>query len=307
MATLKEVFDSVGEMIQEQVEEMDKLGYADKFKSATEKFFDVLQNETYYFNSAKITVYLDGYFIFGFGTNSVIHFRVKEAPGWLFGIWWDTSDKTLSSADGEHVKGEFFCQYEDTIDKFKPTASVLTADFSVGLTNNNINIYEVNRIITFIIRQPYLAFCRDYCAWNYNHEYHSPRKARKEFKKYKKQSTIDSKVRAKNNAKVLKWVEKYILPHYAVAEITDRGDAWSPRYEVFVPYSENKDILNVDGPGSYRWFQSEDELLYKMWTKFTDRLHKKALKKDVYWYAPIHASVEIYDIKEPDKGGQVDE
>jgi hypothetical protein len=58
--------------------------------------------------------------------NDVVHFRVQEAPGWLFGIWYNIDLR-------EHhdigvivdLHCSFFAQYERLIDKFKPSRSTL--------------------------------------------------------------------------------------------------------------------------------------------------------------------------------------
>lgn len=111
------------EMYDAQVAEHDKAGYAQKFKDCTDLFFKDV-GEHWHFEEAPIhftdVEYLDGYFLFGMGTNSVIHFHVAECPGWKFAIWWETPE---DKDDDDIITGQFFTQYEETIDKFKPSRS----------------------------------------------------------------------------------------------------------------------------------------------------------------------------------------
>lgn len=168
----------------ETLAELDAKGYAELYKTATERllkelkhhFFDL--RERIMFNPFDIE-YHDGYFIFAHGTNSVVSFRVCEAPGWLFGIWWDIKKRD----DKEFLVGQVFVQYERFIDKFKPSASTLIKEIEVAvplLTTNEKSIYclwSLGDMIRFIIKEPALAFCRDVCYWNYNEEYHSRKEA----------------------------------------------------------------------------------------------------------------------------------
>ena len=86
------------DLYDKEIKRKDKLGYAETFKQCTETLFEEIRN---YFDVDSIDIhiedveYLDGYFIFGSGTNSVIHFHVKECPGWKFGIWWNLPEKML--------------------------------------------------------------------------------------------------------------------------------------------------------------------------------------------------------------------
>lgn len=72
------------------------------------------------------TEFGNGYYLFDFGEDSVCHFKVKGAKRWLFGIWCIGEDETGCynvSLFGEH------CDY---IDKFKPTATNISCEFTFG-------------------------------------------------------------------------------------------------------------------------------------------------------------------------------
>ena len=63
--------------------------------------------------------WVNSYFIFETGEDSIVHFKVKQCNGWLFGVWFingndDTPDKR---------RFELFGQPENCIDKFKPSRS----------------------------------------------------------------------------------------------------------------------------------------------------------------------------------------
>ena len=304
MGTIQDVFSSMSKLVQQQIDEIDELGFADKFKLATERFFSLIEDSKYLKDSPKMTVedveYLDGYFIFGHGTNSVVHFHIKECPGWKFGIWWTPFNDEKEESERVLIKGEFFCQYEDTIDKFKPSASTIAENIEIFIDDLNRAygfIYTIKGIISFIIKQPHLAFCREYCGWDYNEEYHSPKEAEREFKKYLKQKELDETITANNDAIALEWVKVHVLPLYINAEIIDRGENWSPRYNIFVPFTENKELLDADRMGHFTWFSS----IQKKWKKLINKLSNNALKKDVIWYAPFHDSVDLFDIEDDEE------
>ena len=57
--------------------------------------------------------YLEEYFVFDFSKAAICHFKIKEIPGWLFGIW----------LNDERHKYDIFGEPEEFIDKFKPGAT----------------------------------------------------------------------------------------------------------------------------------------------------------------------------------------
>jgi hypothetical protein len=54
--------------------------------------------------------FINGYFMFYHGENSVCHFSIKETPNWKYGIWLE-----------ENNKFEIFGEHKELIDKFKPS------------------------------------------------------------------------------------------------------------------------------------------------------------------------------------------
>lgn len=56
--------------------------------------------------------YGDGYFIFEYGKNTVLHFSIKELPDFRFGVWKDYYGKNTLTIFGDSIL---------YLDKFKPT------------------------------------------------------------------------------------------------------------------------------------------------------------------------------------------
>lgn len=128
---------------------------SEKLLELTRQLFEHLKNQNY---TVATKQYGDGYFIFDYGPNTVVQFSLKETPGWLYGVWWRVS---VNKEGTVRISGEFFAQYEEEIDKFKPSASyygcdmlsLVAADGSVCLEEG-----EVVSIIDFIRNHPYRAW-----------------------------------------------------------------------------------------------------------------------------------------------------
>lgn len=290
-------FDFLLDNYREQVDEADKAGNADIFKECTELFFDAINNDElpgnrHFTYNIEDVQYLDGYYIFGFGTNSVVHFRVKECPGWLFGIWWYKPDETGA------VRGDLFAQYEETIDKFKPSRSSICKGLYASKTGGKYEIWDAGSmryIFDFIKNEPHLAFCRDYFNWDYNREYHTREEAEKEFNEYCEHRDREKKLTDVLNKRVFDFVTERVLHYFNNAKIEDLGDCITPRYEVRAPFKDNKDL--VDKPGSYSWFADDDEVGAEITAEYNnliDRCDKVARENGVYWFRPLHDSIHFY-------------
>ena len=306
MANLKESLDFMNQVYTEQVKDVDEKGYADLWRETTEIFFedinDAADEHDIIFTFIDID-YLDGYFIFGTGTNSVVHFHITECPGWKFGIWWDEPE------DESKVTGHFFAQFEEIIDKFKPSASTIKCDFSIhnlGDRNNYFDTWSVRKLIEFIHNEPYLAFCRDYCCYDYNETYLSREEAKEIYDKYRTQTDKENELTIKYNTKILKWVEENILPRFNDARIEDMGEYVSPRYNVVATLDKNSGAVNE--AGVYSWFNDEMSKDEQNLSNEFDVLMKeaeKAFEEIGSWYfAPIHKNV--YFIIDVDEGNEND-
>lgn len=294
--------DGIVEMYQESVEEKDKKGFADSFKKAAKVLFKGLQKEG--FNVVK-PQYLDGYFIFGSGTNSVVHFYIKEIPGWKFGVWWEEPKESCYNKDGElvDIDGEFFAQYEETIDKFKPSASSISKRIFSPLNHpaGEYDYWSLIRVLKFMRDEPELCFCRDYCYWD-EWEYHTREEAKKKFKEYKKEKALKDKYEEKFKQKYLEWAEEVCKYLGKGARIVDKGDCWSPRYDL-VCKMPNKNI-HIEDPGSYNLFsdfEMNSELvdIKKKWDKLSKEVEDLCDKKDICLYASSYFNpfVDVYEEK----------
>lgn len=105
--------------------------------------------------------YLNGYFIFEYGKDMVVHFHLKECKGWKFGIWWREVEKEAQKKN-HRFNYDFFAQYEENIDKFKPSASVLVEE-DVGFEEKSDDVlgYDMEKICKFIKNHPLRAWYAD--------------------------------------------------------------------------------------------------------------------------------------------------
>jgi len=285
--------DAIREIYDESVQKMDELGYADSYKKCAEMFFEnvnkgsALKERPVHFSDIQ---YLDGYYIFGHGTNSVVHFHVDECPGWKFGIWWSPPK------EGSHsFPGEFFAQYEEEIDKFKPSRSSICAKIQADLDQSLCYTFSAENQIRFIRDEPYLAFCRDYMDWDYNTEYHSREEAEEEYRKFRTYMENKTHYTELMDGKILQYVAEHVAPLFHGAEIVDRGSSWSPRYDLVAPFEANYDL--VGEPGCYDWFEKEDEEGQKIIAGFKALLKEAESYEDKYeffYFRPIHDSITFY-------------
>lgn len=128
---------------------------SEKFLKLTNRLFEHLKSQNY---TIATKDYGSGYFIFDYGPNTVIHFRLKETPGWLYGVWWSFK---VNKEGIISIVGEFFAQYEEEIDKFKPSASYYAYDMEVLMAADGgvcLEEGEVVSIIDFIRNHPYRAW-----------------------------------------------------------------------------------------------------------------------------------------------------
>ena len=257
------------------VKKQDKNKNANYYKRAFEAIASDLEKEAY---ECENVVYLSTYFIFDRGTNSIIHFNIKEIPGFKFGIWWNTEFDNQNDKD---LKGYLFCQYEDNIDKFKPSASEICEEITVcfdnGLNNPiaSLNIY----FFKFIKENPELAWYRDNFWTNLNYEYVDKNEALKEFEKYKKHKLLEKKLIPELDAKYLKMMKDYADRLIEEYEIIDRGDNWSPRYELLTWDEKTR-------PGVYT-FINESKEEHQQYQQMIGRLTNRAMKNDILWLWPM--------------------
>lgn len=288
-------FESLVTIYKDFVERADSSGLAEVYKQATKLVFKALKKELNKYEPFEITItdieYLDGYFIFGTGTNSVVHFHIKETPGWKYGIWWSPVVKKDSTTENpvyesDKLRCSIFTQYEEEIDKFKPSASMVHSEFNINLKTKEADygLYEFTRDIKFIQAEPYLAFYREMRYSDFNREYVSRAEAKAYFERHFKQKRKEAEVSAMNDKEFLKMI--YTLLKEDIDDgncfILDRGDCWHPRYEIVV-----KNTFEVEN-GCYYLFdffdESEAESMQLLWDKTTQKCEKRAKKSNFCWY-----------------------
>ena len=235
--TLSEIFKPLREQYEAEVAKADAAGFADLYKAAAEIYFSLIEEMNFHATDIE---YHDGYFIFGHGTNSVVHFHIKECPGWKFGIWWNVDDHfDQAPTKYDAVTGEWFAQFEELINKFKPSDSVITTTIYISDTAGGD--WEMLNQLRFIQREPALAFCRQHLYWDYNEEYHTREEAEAEFKKWREHETWTTELTKKYTDTCLELFTnrlKNMLSPEDELYMFDRGDGWWPRYE-FLIYAPN--------------------------------------------------------------------
>lgn len=263
----KHPLEVLKDIYEDSVKKADANGLSEIYKANTEALFKELPY------SIEDIEYLDGYFVFGFGTNSVVHFHIKECPGWKFGIWWGMK--------GTDATGEFFTQYEECIDKFKPSASMINTVFTPS------DLSEVISIINNIIEHPAKAFCYDV----YYDKEMTDEEANKKFEEYKIRDKIVKEFTAYANKRVYDLVVEKILPLCNNAEIDIDGCRF-PLYSIVVPLEDNLELF-PEGAGWYEWDESEFAEIKAL----GDVLEKEAKEKGIWWGLPIRNDFYVYSKK----------
>jgi hypothetical protein len=293
------------DLYEESVKESDEVGLAEVYKQATERVFNNIKEELEY--TIEDVEYLDGYFIFGMGTNSVVHFHIKETPGWKYGIWWSPVSKQ-DSEDPEHpttyetnrLHCSIFTQYEEEIDKFKPSASTFVKEFTFYLDNTSgYGMWEFVKTIKFIHDEPYLAFYREMHYTDFNQEHITRAKAKSYFERHFKQKKLEEEAEALNNRELLKTIYTILKEDLDEGNcfIHDRGDRWSPRYEIVT-----KNTYDVED-GCYGLFDILEEAdakeAQKLWDDAVKECEKRAKKIGSYWYESscCHDSLTLVSTK----------
>ncbi len=83
----------------------------------------------------------NSYYLFNLGEESVIHFKIKGCKRWLFGLW-------IVELSENKVRISLFGEYEDYIDKFKPTQTKLSENVEV---DKNISDEELEKKLEYLV------------------------------------------------------------------------------------------------------------------------------------------------------------
>lgn len=177
-----------------------------------------------------------------------LRFRIEQRPEWMFCI-----EGLKKSVEKTYIdfNFRFWGQYWDVVDKFKYSwakyrdESILRIftqkdpeydceeEISIG------GIYDICKIIDFIIKEPEMAFCRDYYDWDYNLELHTKRSAINQYNKWRKEFMAENSAKEICRVKLLHFIKNDVMPFYPEdAYIVDKGDNVRPRYGICV-YDED--------------------------------------------------------------------
>lgn len=289
---------------------MNKAKLATIYKEAAEVFFTSLAAEADSW-SRTITIedieYLSGYFIFDFGENAVVHFHIKETPGWKYGVWFNLVGK--SSPRRKHTRYykdrlecRVFAQYEEEIDKFKPGRSTICETIPFSIKNGKVELAYMDKLryiegqINFIHSEPYLAFYRDVHSTDFNQEHITRAKAKAYFEKYFKEKRARQAVQQQNDEELLAFYKDLLKDDLAAGNcfIWDREECCSPRYDIVI---KNIWEANIE-PG---WYGLED--LVDNWDEAEARLdaivtecNKRADAVDSWYFENFHRSARVVNL-----------
>lgn len=300
-----------------QKKKLNKKGYPGIYKTLAQELFDLINRDLFEFPienqygkdiCSSIEFYDIKYKDSYDGDNSIVDFKVKECPDWKFRVCWepkvgeDKKDKRLL------VEGKFFCCYELLEDKFNYYNSNMKCKLDChqakkgNLKDWIIYSSDARAIIEFIIKEPYLAFCREYCRWDYNKQYHDRRSAQNKFEKWKAYYKLSREIREKCTSNYLEYIKSSILPIYGKnAIIVDKGEAWSPRYEIACKSSKFTPEPGIE-PGCYS-FDTEYRTRFDNLEQFEKFLIEEADKDGIIWYptSVIQPDIMIIADKKWDK------
>ena len=296
------------ELYNKDVSEGNKKTWGDFFKEATEGIFKEMDEEVKEIQDSLPSItfenveYGSGYFIFDFGVNKVVHFNVKEIPGWKFGIWWGEpklEQDTVSHNPYIRVSYEMFAQYETAINKFKPEASNISTSCDCTFNSEGkwgLTAGLIDKMI-FMYKEPELAFCEHWCGWNYNYEYHTRAEAKKEFNTYIKHQNLKDTILPQLDKKVCDVVAENLkeLIDKGQAIINERED-FSPKYVILLDSNIFEEEIE---PGFYDWDIIFTKAEIKKIKDVLKQCSKIANKNKLWWveFGVLDKNVNIIEHK----------
>lgn len=250
----------------------------------------------------------DGYFIFNFGENAVMHFKLKEAPQWKFGVWltkFKERKPKNENTPGDYINIQIFAQNELWIDKFKPTRSYFSEELNVhwGKTYDEENdVYVTNEVLTdekidselwdFELIEPFTLLWNDNNLAFYLHmeEVSLDRKyiTRKEADKYmknflkkeKREEAFKNKATKATTKKILKYAKKNKIKDIKIIDKNANDSGWrvSPAFDVFVTLDPIQFVLK-----SGKFNKELRDLIRKTGNVWYNKGKKK--KEAIYYYS----------------------
>ena len=246
-----------------------------------------------------------------------VTFKVAEAPGWLFGIWYTLKEEPGYMREGKVVKVlkyQVFGQYELFIDKFKPSRSMFCEDDWVHNITPDKDFKEIGlglglrSMVLYIINEPALAFCRDVHGWDYNYSYHTREEAEEAMAKTLEHENQRQAFKIYACDALLNYIKEFWKGEKVF--IHDFGEHLSPRYEVTFLYEDEEDdtrplcdrVHNMHYLGYLESYEKEpsdhpdDIKLYQFFNGYHElktHLEREADEYDFYWWPDVSTWFEF--------------
>ena len=228
----------------------------------------------------------NGYFVFYYGDNSVVHFGIDKLPGWKFGLWLFECDKP-----GE-ISCELFAQREEWIDKFKPSASNISYSFSLKFDRKSVWVNEktlskICRKIRYMTEHFFSEIYRDYKYFGDKGKGIPERDAIIWYIETMCKEIRDEYIKNFLDNLIVDFYEREIVPNFNNAEVIYRKNCF-PKFELVAPLKDNNNEEKY-GRGIYG-LEVEDGSLDKL----SDMCEYIADILDVYWNVPIYPDIYFY-------------
>ena len=256
-------------------------------------------------------------------------FHVEECPGWKFGLWWESVDANSPDDKPKILKGWCFTQYEQFIDKFKPSRSEYCADLILDFENIETAMKAIKelghkegeyaapwsgawtclRFMEYIHKEPALAFCSDALGYDYKYEYLSREEAEILFANQTEKENKRRKLCMETRQGVINLLEKHINDFdfrgmYAICATTANAEDYEDyKVELRAPYKFNRSII-PERHGTYSLTANDEpddspaKLAEKEIEEYLEKQIEKAKAKDITLYTSNFFDFDVWVYKQ---------
>ena len=246
---------------------------AEEFKRVNERILEKFRSKGLTIDHYEMG---NGYFIFNYGENAVMHFKLKEAPQWKFGVWLTKFKERKirgKKSSGDYINIQIFAQNELWIDKFKPTRSYFCEELNVywGRTYDEKNeVYIANEVLTdekiddelwdYQLIDPFallwnennLAFYLHMEEESFDRKHITRKEANKYMKdflkKEKRENAFKNKAVKATTKKILKYAKKNKIKDIRIIDRNANDSGWivSPAFDVVVTLDPIQFVLKSE-------------------------------------------------------------